>query len=99
MHVFSVKMNLYKTVALYEACWLDVLWSSKQEPSFYACCIRLLLCATCDLLMITSTSSDLGSGLRVGPGQSPELGLCDMISALLLSLLLCGLSHVTPLWE
>ena len=38
----------------------------------------------------------LWHGLRVGPRQSPGPGLCDMMSALLSSLL-CGLSHVTPL--
>lgn len=60
---------------------------------------QVALCAKCDLLLITSTSSDLGSGLRVRPGQSPGPGLCDMTSALLLSPLFGGLSHVTPLWE
>ena len=36
--------------------------------------------------------------LRVSPRQHPGPGLCDVMSALLFSSLLCGLSHVTPLW-
>ena len=49
---------------------------------------------TCDHFRIFQ----LWHGLRVGPREISGPGLCDVMSALLLSSLFCGLSHTTPLW-
>lgn len=94
MHVFCIKMDLYKTVIVSRACWCPGLLQAVTFPPHMPPRAALV----CQVWFITSTSSDCGGGLRVGPGQSPGPGLCDMTLTWLLSSPLCGLSQGTPLW-